>query len=81
MRSAERLKGSVKYLLVPGMLFEELGFTYLGPIDGHSIPKMTELFREAKGVKAPVLIHVVTKKVKAISTPKRNPSFSRCGTF
>lgn len=82
LRSAERLKDSVKYLLVPGMLFEELGFTYLGPIDGHSIPKMLELFREARGVKGPVLIHIITKKGKGYSYAENEPHrFHGIGPF
>ncbi len=82
LRSAERLKDSLKYLLVPGMLFEELGFTYLGPIDGHSIPKMMELFREARGVRGPVLIHVVTKKGKGYKYAEKEPHrFHGVGPF
>ena len=82
LRSAERIKDSLKYLLVPGMLFEELGFTYLGPIDGHSIPIMVELFREAKGVKGPVLIHVVTKKGKGYRYAEMEPHrFHGVGPF
>lgn len=82
LRSAERIKDSLKYLLVPGMLFEELGFTYLGPIDGHSIPKMVELFREAKGVKGPVLIHVLTKKGKGYHYAETEPHrFHGVGPF
>jgi len=82
LRSAERIKDSLKYLLVPGMLFEELGFTYLGPIDGHSIPQMVELFHEAKGVKGPVLIHVITKKGKGYYFAEKEPHrFHGVGPF
>jgi 1-deoxy-D-xylulose-5-phosphate synthase len=82
LRSAERLKDSLKYLLVPGMLFEELGFTYLGPIDGHSIPKLVDLFREVKSVHGPVLIHVVTKKGKGYIPAEKNPHiFHGVGAF
>lgn len=73
LRSAERLKDSLKYLLVPGMLFEELGFTYLGPVDGHSIPKLVALFREVKSVRGPVLLHVVTKKGKGYPPAEKKP--------
>ncbi|MGI5822337.1 MAG: 1-deoxy-D-xylulose-5-phosphate synthase [Dethiobacteria bacterium] len=73
LRSAERLKDSLKYLLVPGMLFEELGFKYLGPIDGHSIPKLVNLFREIKSVHGPVLIHAVTKKGRGYAPAEKNP--------
>jgi len=82
LRSAERLKDSVKYLLVPGMLFEELGFTYLGPIDGHSIVKLLELLRHAKSMKGPVLIHVVTKKGKGYTPAEKDPNrFHGVGPF
>lgn len=63
-KTAERIKGSIKYLLVSGIFFEELGFTYLGPIDGHNIDEMLTCFQQAKRTKGPVLIHVVTKKGK-----------------
>ncbi|KAF1086524.1 1-deoxy-D-xylulose-5-phosphate synthase [Sporotomaculum syntrophicum] len=59
---AERIKDSFKYLVVPGMIFEELGFTYLGPIDGHNIPSMLETLEQAKALGGPVLVHVVTEK-------------------
>ena len=59
--SAERLKRSLKYLLVPGMLFEELGFTYLGPVDGHNIIAMKDVFWRAARIKGPVLVHVLLK--------------------
>jgi len=59
---AERIKDSFKYLVVPGMLFEELGFTYLGPIDGHNIASILETLQQAKALGGPVLVHVVTEK-------------------
>ncbi|MBD1378788.1 1-deoxy-D-xylulose-5-phosphate synthase [Metabacillus arenae] len=62
--TAERVKDSLKYLLVSGMFFEELGFTYLGPIDGHSYEDLFENLQYAKKTKGPVLIHVITKKGK-----------------
>ena len=57
-----RVKGSIKCLLLPGMLFEELGFRYYGPLDGHNIPQMQEVMKKVKSMKGPVLIHVSTKK-------------------
>jgi 1-deoxy-D-xylulose-5-phosphate synthase len=63
-RLAERLKDSLKYLLVPGMLFEELGWSYFGPFDGHHIQGLVEAFREARQYHEPVLIHVLTRKGK-----------------
>ena len=62
--TAERMKDSVKYLLVPGMFFEELGFTYLGPIDGHDLPLLVEVMEKAKSLRTPVLVHVLTQKGK-----------------
>ena len=62
--TAERMKDSVKYLLVPGMFFEELGFTYLGPIDGHDLPLLVEVMEKAKSMRTPVLVHVLTQKGK-----------------
>ncbi|WP_110927487.1 1-deoxy-D-xylulose-5-phosphate synthase [Bacillus massiliglaciei] len=62
--TAERLKDSFKYLVVNGMFFEELGFTYLGPVDGHNYEELFENLRYAKKTKGPVLLHVITKKGK-----------------
>ncbi|MGD2404892.1 1-deoxy-D-xylulose-5-phosphate synthase [Bacillus velezensis] len=62
--TAERIKDSLKYMLVSGMFFEELGFTYLGPVDGHSYHELFENLQYAKKTKGPVLLHVITKKGK-----------------
>ena len=62
--TAERVKDSLKYLLVSGVFFEELGFTYLGPIDGHDLEALEENLQYAKKMKGPVLLHVITKKGK-----------------
>jgi 1-deoxy-D-xylulose-5-phosphate synthase len=62
--TAERVKDSLKYLLVSGIFFEELGFTYLGPVDGHNYDELFENIRYAKKTKGPVLLHVITKKGK-----------------
>ncbi|MFP3387853.1 1-deoxy-D-xylulose-5-phosphate synthase [Brevibacillus sp. SIMBA_040] len=59
---AERFKDSMKYLLVSGVLFEELGFTYIGPIDGHNMELLLDTLKTAKQTKGPVLIHAITKK-------------------
>ncbi|PWA13207.1 1-deoxy-D-xylulose-5-phosphate synthase [Pueribacillus theae] len=61
---AERVKDSLKYLLVSGMFFEELGFTYLGPVDGHNLDDLYENLGYAKKTKGPVLVHVLTRKGK-----------------
>ncbi|RFU69799.1 1-deoxy-D-xylulose-5-phosphate synthase [Peribacillus saganii] len=62
--TAERVKDSLKYLFVSGMFFEELGFTYLGPVDGHNYEDLFENLRYAKKTSGPVLLHVITKKGK-----------------
>ncbi len=62
--TAERLKDCLKYLLVSGIFFEELGFTYLGPVDGHNMDDLMENIKYAKKTKGPVLVHVLTQKGK-----------------
>lgn len=62
--TAERVKDSLKYLVVSGVFFEELGFKYLGPIDGHDFEALEKTLEYAKKVKGPVLVHVLTKKGK-----------------
>ncbi|WP_407638433.1 1-deoxy-D-xylulose-5-phosphate synthase [Bacillus alveayuensis] len=62
--TAERIKDSLKYLLVSGVFFEELGFTYFGPVDGHNFDDLLENLHYAKKTKGPVLLHVITKKGK-----------------
>ncbi|WP_409346455.1 1-deoxy-D-xylulose-5-phosphate synthase [Paenibacillus sp. MBLB4367] len=74
-KTAERVKDSMKYLLVSGMLFEEFGLTYFGPVDGHNIPVLLDTFRQADKVEGPVLIHVVTTKGKGY-TPAEADSFA-----
>ncbi|WP_088187270.1 1-deoxy-D-xylulose-5-phosphate synthase [Desulfosporosinus sp. FKA] len=68
-----KAKDSLKYLLVPGLLFEELGFTYLGPIDGHDQALLEEVLDQAKHKKGPVLVHVVTCKGKGFKPAEENP--------
>ncbi|SDK55997.1 1-deoxy-D-xylulose-5-phosphate synthase [Sediminibacillus albus] len=63
-QTAERVKDSMKYFMVPGMLFEEFGFTYYGPVDGHDFSALQENMQYAKKTKGPVLIHVITQKGK-----------------
>ncbi|WP_334110180.1 1-deoxy-D-xylulose-5-phosphate synthase [Thermodesulfitimonas autotrophica] len=82
LRVLERLKDSVKYLVVPGMFFEELGYTYLGPVDGHSIPALLRTLEKAKGLKGPVLVHVVTRKGKGYPPAEKDPdTFHGVGPF
>ena len=66
--TAERVKDSLKYLLVSGVFFEEMGFTYLGPIDGHNFETLEENLKNAKKMDGPVLLHVITKKGKGYQT-------------
>ncbi|MCR2820345.1 1-deoxy-D-xylulose-5-phosphate synthase [Lederbergia panacisoli] len=65
--TAEKVKDSLKYLLVSGVFFEEMGFTYFGPIDGHDFNDLFENFQYAKKTEGPVLLHVITKKGKGYS--------------
>ncbi|HEX6922891.1 MAG TPA: 1-deoxy-D-xylulose-5-phosphate synthase [Bacillales bacterium] len=62
--TAERLKDSLKYMFVSGIFFEELGYTYLGPVDGHSIEDLTENINYARKVSGPKIVHVLTQKGK-----------------
>ena len=81
-RSAERIKDSLKYLLVPGMLFEDLGFTYLGPIDGHNIGGLVDILGKAKRLKGPVLLHVATQKGRGLTYAEKEPQkFHGIGPF
>lgn len=81
-KSADRLKESIKTLLINGMLFEQLGFTYLGPVDGHNIEKIVEVLQRARNIKGPVLIHAVTKKGKGYSFAEKDPDiFHGIGAF
>ncbi|WP_270170474.1 1-deoxy-D-xylulose-5-phosphate synthase [Paenibacillus sp. SYP-B4298] len=63
-KTAERVKDSLKYMVVSGMLFEEFGLTYLGPVDGHDLEKLAEVFQQANNVSGPVLVHILTTKGK-----------------
>lgn len=68
-----KVKGSLKYLLLPGVFFEELGFHYYGPLDGHNISEMYRVFQRVKNLKEPVLIHVCTKKGRGYSPAEEKP--------
>lgn len=68
-----RVRDSVKYLMVQGMLFEELGFTYLGPIDGHDMTSLEQHLSYCKNVKGPVLLHVLTRKGKGYAFAEAEP--------
>lgn len=80
--SLKRFKSSFKQLIVPGMFFEDMGITYLGPVDGHDIPTMTRMIREARNIKHAVLIHVCTKKGRGYAPAERHPArFHGTGPF
>ena len=74
VRGIRRAKSSVKHLMIQGMFFEDMGITYLGPVDGHDIPAMLRVIQEAKRVKGPVLIHVKTQKGKGYGPAERHPA-------
>ena len=69
-----KAKSSFKHLVVPGMFFEDMGITYLGPVDGHNIPAMMQMFQEAKRVRNAVLVHVITQKGKGFAPAERHPA-------
>jgi 1-deoxy-D-xylulose-5-phosphate synthase len=79
---AAKAKDSLKYLFVPGLIFEELGFTYLGPINGHDQVLIEQILEQAKQKKGPVLVHVVTQKGKGFKPAEDNPGvFHGVGPF
>lgn len=73
VKAVSKLKNAVKNIVLPGMYFEEIGFRYLGPVDGHNIRDMEELFSRAKELDGPILIHVLTKKGKGYKIAEDNP--------
>ncbi len=81
-KTAGKAKDSLKYFLVPGIIFEELGFTYLGPVNGHDIKELNLVMERAKKIKGPVLIHVMTCKGKGYEYARKNPDkFHGIGPF
>ena len=70
----KRTKNSIKQLFIPGMLFENMGITYLGPVDGHNIPALCKVFKEAQKLDHAVLVHVLTKKGKGYEPAEKNPA-------
>lgn len=73
LEALDRVRDGVKQLVVPGMLFEEMGFTYLGPIDGHDLPDLISTLRQASRLRGPVLVHVVTVKGKGYEPAEADP--------
>lgn len=72
---AHKAEETIKGILLPGILFEELGFEYVGPIDGHNIELLSETLRRIKSSASPTLIHVITKKGKGYEFSEQNPCF------
>jgi 1-deoxy-D-xylulose-5-phosphate synthase len=70
----KRSKDAVKYFMIPSMFFEDMGLTYIGPIDGHNVPQMIEAFDTAAKSKKAVVVHVLTKKGKGYQLAERNPA-------
>ena len=73
VRIVQKIKRSIKQLIIPKMFFEDIGFTYLGPVDGHDIEQLENIMRLSKQVTGPVLIHVLTKKGKGYKIAEENP--------
>ena len=70
----KRTKNNIKQLFIPGMLFENMGITYLGPVDGHNIPALCKVLKEAQKLDHAVLVHVLTKKGKGYEPAEKNPA-------
>ena len=82
VKAMRRTKSSLKQLVIPGMWFEDMGLTYLGPVDGHNIPQIIRVLREAKRVAGPVVVHVRTRKGEGYEPAKKNPEqFHGTGAF
>ena len=80
--TVRRTKSSIKQLIIPGMLFENMGLTYLGPVDGHNMRQMMKLFNEAKRVEGPVIVHVLTDKGRGYEPASSHPErFHGTGPF
>jgi 1-deoxy-D-xylulose-5-phosphate synthase len=80
--AARRMEEGLKSFVMPGLLFERLGFRYFGPIDGHNIAALLHIFREVKSLKGPILVHVLTKKGKGYKPAEENASiFHGLGKF
>ncbi len=73
VKIAQRLKRGIKQIFIQKMYYEDIGFTYLGPVDGHNLEKLESVLSISKTIKGPVLIHVVTKKGKGYEIAERNP--------
>lgn len=77
-----KMKSSIKQIIIPGMLFEDMGLTYLGPVDGHNIPQLIKTFQEAKRFEGSILVHVLTQKGRGYEPAMRHPArFHGAGPF
>ena len=74
VRRIKKTKSGIKQLFIPGMWFEEMGLTYLGPIDGHDIGRLVRAFKEARKVNGPVLLHILTQKGRGYAPAERHPA-------
>ena len=82
VKRIRKTKSSIKQLFIPGMLFENMGLTYLGPVDGHNIPLLVRTFKKAAKVNGAVIVHVITKKGKGYLPAERHPArFHGTGVF
>ena len=82
VKMVRRVKRSIKQLIIPKMFFEDIGFRYLGPVDGHDIAELERMLKISKQLDGPVLIHVLTKKGKGYGIAEENPDkFHATGPF
>ena len=72
-KTLKRIKKSIKQLFIPNMFFEDIGFRYLGPVNGHNIQELEEIMKSSKEIDGPVIIHVITKKGKGYKFAEENP--------
>ena len=73
VKLAHRIKKGIKQLVIPNMYFEDIGFTYLGPVNGHNIQELENILNKTKNIEGPILIHVSTKKGKGYKFAEENP--------
>jgi len=81
-RAAGKFKDLIKYLMVPGIWFEELGFTYIGPVNGHDLDELLPVLKNARRMKGPIFIHVITEKGRGYEPARQDPgTFHGVGPF
>ncbi len=73
VKIVQKIKDAIKQILLPNMFFEDIGFTYLGPVDGHNIDKLESILETSKKISGPVLVHVITKKGKGYKFAEETP--------